>query len=72
MKCAHSYRGTFGHECGKPATLAGAKASEHTANGVFWSLRCASCASEPTQDNWGIAQWIPYEPAVHVNVWRAS
>jgi len=23
MKCAHSYRGTFGHECGKPAAWIG-------------------------------------------------
>lgn len=67
MRCTYAYPGTYGHECGKPATLAGTKAREYTRNGVYHALRCAECAEQTGRDNWGIRQWVPADPAVHVN-----
>lgn len=67
--CSFSHAGTFNHECGKPATLAGSKPSQHTVSGVYWSHRCASCALERGRDNHGVRAWVPLDPAVHTNEW---
>ena len=66
-KCSYAFPGTYGHECGKPATLAGTRPSECTRSGVYHAHRCAACATETGRDNWGIRQWMPLDPTVHVN-----
>lgn len=69
-RCSFAFPGTYGHECGKPATIVGIKPSESTTNGVFYSRRCAECAKEHGGDNLGIKSWEPYDPEKHVNQWK--
>lgn len=68
--CRFSHQGTFGHECGKPAVLAGPKPNSHTVSGIYWCLRCRRCSEEPGIDNWGIGPWVPFDPSIHFNVWK--
>jgi hypothetical protein len=70
--CGYGHAGTFGHECGRPAVVAGAKPSESTKSGIFWSARCADCKELTGRDNWGITRWEPLDPAKHVNEWGRS
>lgn len=67
--CWYSHLGSFGHECGKPAVVAGCKPSKDTKSGVFWTFRCAACAELPGQDNWGVKEWRPLHEA-KPNEWR--
>lgn len=71
-RCAYAYPGTFGHECGRPALFAGAKPSESTKSGTFWSYRCAECKDLTGEDNRGITRWEQLDPAKHVNEWRSA
>lgn len=70
--CTFAYPGTYGHECGAPATLAQSRPSEYTANGIYWARRCPSCAQARGGDNEGMTPtaWIPYDPAAHRNLFR--
>ena len=69
FKCSYAYPGTYGHECGKPATLSGWRASAHTANGIYFAHRCAECSKARGVDNRGIGAWVPLDPEKHANVW---
>lgn len=69
-RCSFAAEGTYGHECGKPATLAGAKPSTHTVSGVFWALRCDLCIQYHGRDNRGIESWEPLDESKHVNEWK--
>ena len=62
-KCGYAPAGTYGHECGRPATLA-QRSPKPTDWMVFWHLRCADCASAKGPDNAGLRAdgWIPYDP----------
>lgn len=68
-RCTYAYPGTYGHECGRPATLAASRPSEHTANGIYWAARCADCSKLGGQDNRGLRGFVPYDPVKHANDW---
>lgn len=60
-KCGYAYPGTYGHECGKPATWAQQlPAPEFYMR--FWALRCDDCRDARGPDNAGLRPdaWIPY------------
>ena len=42
-ECNNAQPGTFGHECGKPATWVGTIASVATTDGVFHGCFCDDC-----------------------------
>jgi hypothetical protein len=69
-RCSYAQAGTYGHECGQPATLARAKKSEFTRSGTYWARRCAECATYTGRENWGLAAAVPLDPAAHVNEWK--
>jgi hypothetical protein len=67
FKCTYAFPGTYGHECGKPATLVGARPSELTRDGVYYARRCPECATYTGRDNAGIREWAQLDPEKHVN-----
>lgn len=69
FKCGFAAAGTYGHECGDPATVTGIQHSKLTANGLFYNHRCAACAKLKGRDNADVKQWVPLDPTAHVNVW---
>lgn len=69
MKCAFAFPGTYGHQCGKPATLASKRESGATANGIFWSFRCEACAAIKGGENRGFTSWEPVDENKQQNVW---
>lgn len=73
-KCGYSYPGTYGDECGKPATFAQQVTSELTADRRFWCLRCAECVSYTGPDNDRVKRdaWQAYRPGEHKNKWTAN
>lgn len=68
--CGFAPEGTYGHECGKPATLTGIQPSKLTGNGIFYAHRCAIHGPKcKGRDNADIKTWEPLNPDKHVNVW---
>lgn len=67
--CSFAAPGTYGHECGAPATKVGAKKSNLTKSGTYYARRCDDCAKIKGGDNIGIESFVPFDPAVHVNRW---
>ncbi len=70
MKCTFAFPGTYGHECGKPATLASKRESGTTKNGIFWALRCDSCAKIKGGENRDFDSFEAINETKHRNVWR--
>jgi hypothetical protein len=68
--CGFAYPGTYGHECGKPATLVGECQSDHTKDGRFFARRCVACAQIKGGENTGISKFVPFQADVHVNQWK--
>lgn len=68
--CAFAEPGTFGHECGKPAVLVGARSSDMTTSGTFYLRRCEACAKQVGGENTGVTKWEQFNPAVHVNTFK--
>lgn len=69
--CSFAHPGTYGHECGKPAVVVGITKSETgTIDGLYYHRRCRSCSTIKGGENAGITEWIPFDPAVHINRWR--
>lgn len=68
--CAYSAPGTYNHECGRPAVVAGARPSLRTVSGTYWCLRCEHCQDLTYRDNWGISRWEPLDPQRHRNEWK--
>lgn len=70
--CSFAHEGTYGHECGKPATLVAVIQCEPgsygmTKTGVYFGGRCADHAHTKGRDN---ARCIRVEPLNgHVNEW---
>ena len=65
--CSFAFPGTFGHECGSPATKVGIQESTVTKNGVFYARRCNVCATYKGGENAGTQKWVKYNPEIHVN-----
>jgi len=68
--CTFAWPGTYGHECGQPATLVGVAPSKMTTDGIFYARRCAKCAQIIGGENTGVRGFWPYDPALHVNKWK--
>lgn len=68
--CSFAEFGTYGHECGSSATLVGTKKCTETKNGIYYARRCAVCASKRHGENIGVSGFVPFDPAIHVNLWR--
>ena len=71
--CRYSHPGTWGHECGKPATWA--QHDPHPEGegsfwiGGYWRARCDECRTYTGPDNAGTRRdaWEPYDPSKHRN-----
>lgn len=70
VRCGFAQAGTYGHECGGPATLAGARKSDLTKSGIYWARRCPECAKIKGGENIGITNFVPLDQAQHVNEWK--
>lgn len=70
LKCGFAMSGTYGHECGNPATLVAVKASKLTTDGLFFTGRCEKCAKIRGGENAGNLRMERYNPAVHINRWN--
>ena len=68
--CGFAYPGTYGHECGSPATVVGTRDTDLTKNGIFYARRCDKCAAIKGGENIGLTQWQPFDPVKHANQWR--
>jgi hypothetical protein len=66
-RCNFAWPGTYGHECGKPAVLAGARTSLHMASGIYFVHRCAEHAEVRGGENVGVKAWEPLDLAKHKN-----
>lgn len=67
--CRYSHEGTYGHECGKPATVCGGLQSAQTVSGLYWTFRCDACKDEKGRDNRKLSTgWLPLE-SMQRNVW---
>lgn len=68
--CSFAHRGTFGHECGKPAVVAGSRPSDLTTTGTYWAARCAECQCYRGGENTGITKWEPLDLTRHRNQFK--
>ena len=68
--CNFAFPGTYGHACGKRATLAASHPSTETKSGVFWSRRCPECAKIRGGENRGLSAFVPFDPVAHRNEWK--
>ncbi len=68
--CSFAFPGTYGHECGAPATLVGSKPTRMTHSGIYYARRCANCASIKGGENTGLSNWEPLDSSKHVNDWN--
>lgn len=68
--CSFAHAGTYGHECGSPATEVGIVKSDITANGIYYARRCASCRAIKGGENARITQWTNFDPKLHANQWQ--
>jgi hypothetical protein len=77
FKCDFAASGTYGHECGAPATMTAVKKSNPiigmssgTVDGLFYAHRCERCAKIKGGENVGLLRIIPLDPVKHVNRWK--
>lgn len=66
--CSFAYAGTFGHECGKPATVVVVMRSTLNNDGVFYTGRCAKCNEIKGGENSNIIRREQY--ADQMNDWN--
>ncbi len=68
--CSFAFPGTFGHECGAPAVTVGIMKVDNTKSGIFFARRCANCAKIKGGENRGVTRFEPFNPELHVNVFK--
>lgn len=66
--CTFAYAGTYGHECGAPATQVAVKYSKQTVSGYFYAGRCATCARIKGGENTDVLYMEPLNG--HANSWK--
>lgn len=69
-RCTFAFAGTYGHECGAPATLAAPRSSGITKSGVYWSRRCPECSKVKGGENAGLGAFEVFNPERHRNEFR--
>lgn len=57
--CGFAFPGTYGHECGAPATMYAVKPSTYEPNGLYYGPRCAKCAEATGPDNDNVLRFVP-------------
>ena len=72
MKCSFAFPGTYGHECGRPATHVAVKKSNDTVSGLFFAGRCAECLAIKGGENSDNIRVEPLNEATHRNYWKSS
>jgi hypothetical protein len=68
--CSFAQAGTYGHECGKPATHVRQHPSKLTIEGIFYARRCEEHATVRGGENSGTTMIGRFDPAKHINRWR--
>lgn len=68
--CSFAHAGTYGHECGKHATIVLLIKSDLTKSGVYFARRCDSCARYRGGDNTGTYAREKFNPSKHINEWK--
>jgi hypothetical protein len=68
-KCTFAPPGTYGHECGKPATLTMSRPSLNTKSGTFYAFRCEECAKIVGGENARLSPPEAIQPT-HTNNWK--
>jgi hypothetical protein len=69
-RCTFAPAGTYGHECGKPATHVGLFSSDVTQSGIFYGRRCEDCQQIRGGENNGVLKWERLDAARHVNQFK--
>ena len=59
-RCGFAYPGTYGHECGAPATQVFVFKSERTRDGLYFGPRCEECAKIQGGENAGVIRKEPF------------
>lgn len=59
-ECGFAEKGTYGHECGKPAVIVAVKKSELTVDGLFYTGRCANHSQRKDGEGEGIIRLEPF------------
>jgi hypothetical protein len=67
--CTFAPAGTYGHECGRVATVTAVKRSSATKDGIYYAARCERCAAIKGGENALTMRFEARNPAVHVNRW---
>lgn len=68
--CNYARAGTWGHECGKPATHAASFQSDQTKSGIYYGRRCDDCATIEGGENAGVISLEPLDQHKHRNDWK--
>ena len=58
-RCGFAYPGTYGHECGAPAAEVFVFKADNTHDGLFFTGRCAKCATIKGGENSGLVRREP-------------
>ena len=67
--CSFAHPGTYGRECGSPATRVGVRKGASTKTGIFYALRCDACAKRVGGENVGLIFTEPFDVDRHINEW---
>jgi len=58
-RCSFAYPGTYGHECGAPATQIFVFQTDKTRDRLFFTGRCDDCAKITNGENLGVIRKEP-------------
>lgn len=68
--CSFAFAGTYGHECGKPATVVAVRKTDMTKSGIFYARRCDDCAKISGGENNGTLRFEAFDADKHQNHWK--
>jgi hypothetical protein len=68
--CGFAHAGTYGHECGAPATHVGVRKSDITKSGIYYARRCQSCMTIKGGENSGVIRFEAFNPETHRNEFK--
>ena len=67
VNCSFAERGTYGHECGRPAVVMAVKKSFSTASGLFYTGRCKAHSERTDGEGAGVLRYEAIN--VQTNTW---
>ncbi len=68
--CSFAQAGTYGHECGQPATKVVVLRSVKTRCGFFFGRRCDKHATTKGGENAGALRVETFNAEAHRNIWK--